>query len=402
MFRAGDENGVVDAFKNKLKITPPSLTGNKYVVKSDKTFHVSCTFDGEDLADINQLSWQNENDRKIDGESSSSLFTVALHEHGTHHKKLSMVFAKIAPRDAGTYKCVAVDLTAQTHIKIIHVVVVDSIVWNEKEDTVGGMLGESLTIDCGATGNPQPEIEITDSDGEPLNVAPEFSNPSITRHAIFGRSATLLCETTASNPPATHFRIFKGTKLLNDDDRYELIVDVERQSAVFKIITVEEDDFGEYICEASNSKAKSQQAIMLIEANPPDEIRASLVRTGTNAIWWKLEVVGNTAKLPILGYTIEFIRKNLFDDLAASEQNLDTEQIWRTQATRLTTPTMSDDVYEVKGLRHDTNYVFKLSAQNEAGSSDPAIIIARTLAYNEVLEETNQKSNFAQLSSDGL
>lgn len=43
-----------------------------------------------------------------------------------------------------------------------------SIEWNEKEHVAGAMLGESLTIDCGASGEPQPEIEITDADGEPL------------------------------------------------------------------------------------------------------------------------------------------------------------------------------------------------------------------------------------------
>lgn len=31
------------------------------------------------------------------------------------------------------------------------------------------MLGESLTIDCGAAGNPYPETHITSHDGQPLN-----------------------------------------------------------------------------------------------------------------------------------------------------------------------------------------------------------------------------------------
>ncbi|VDM43723.1 unnamed protein product [Toxocara canis] len=203
-----DENSVIDSEDGKLNIAPPSLTGNKYVVKSGATFRVSCIFNGEDIADVNQLSWRNENDRKIDGESSSSLFTVALQERETRHKKLSLVFSRIATRDAGTYTCIAVDLARQTHKKEIHVVVVrkfwasshrrfvkfvfrlaaavlyeinesfnqcdcaaycvSPIVWNEKGHIVGAMLGESLTVDCGASGDPQPEIEITDADGEPL------------------------------------------------------------------------------------------------------------------------------------------------------------------------------------------------------------------------------------------
>lgn len=41
--------------------------------------------------------------------------------------------------------------------------------WKESNDVVGGMLGESLTIDCGSIGNPQPETHISNHNGFPLN-----------------------------------------------------------------------------------------------------------------------------------------------------------------------------------------------------------------------------------------
>lgn len=61
----------MDSDDGKLRITPPGLKDDKYVVKSGGTFRVSCIFNGEDITDVNQLSWRNENDRKIDGESLS-------------------------------------------------------------------------------------------------------------------------------------------------------------------------------------------------------------------------------------------------------------------------------------------------------------------------------------------
>lgn len=35
-----------------------------------------------------------------------------------------------------------------------------NIEWKEPRDVVGAMVGESLTINCGAVGEPQPEIEV--------------------------------------------------------------------------------------------------------------------------------------------------------------------------------------------------------------------------------------------------
>ena len=40
---------------------------------------------------------------------------------------------------------------------------------------MGAMVGESLTINCGAKGNPQPEIEMTNEDGELLK-GEKFNN----------------------------------------------------------------------------------------------------------------------------------------------------------------------------------------------------------------------------------
>lgn len=46
----------------------------------------------------------------------------------------------------------------------------DEIQWKDSETTVGGLIGEPLTIDCGVVdGGPDEIIKITDENGEPLN-----------------------------------------------------------------------------------------------------------------------------------------------------------------------------------------------------------------------------------------
>uniref|UniRef100_A0A914SIU4 Ig-like domain-containing protein n=1 Tax=Parascaris equorum TaxID=6256 RepID=A0A914SIU4_PAREQ len=281
------------------------------------------------------LSWRNENDRKIDGESLSSLFTVGLHEHETHHKKLSLVFSKIAPRDAGTYTCVAVDLAGRTHRKQIHVVVVGSI--------------KTVSLSAWPSKNSRNMIRQVSNKTKLRStfVAPEFTSPLIERHAITGRMAILHCNTSSSNPPARHFRFLKNTKILDD------------------ILAVEEDDFGEYICEASNGKAKSHQIIILREANPPDEVHASLYKIGTDAVLWKIEQVASLCRC-----------SNVV--------------------------TVKNSIYEVRGLRQNTEYVFRLTAQNEAGSSDPVILIAKTLEKEETQEDNKRVSNTATANSSAV
>ncbi|VDN55844.1 unnamed protein product [Dracunculus medinensis] len=113
-----------ETLKEKLEIKPPGLFNKKYVVKEGSTFRVSCTFNDENFIGTNHLSWRNENNRKIDGESSSSVFTIGLHEYGTKNKKLSLVFTKIAKRDAGIYKCVGSDSSGRIYQRDIEIIIV--------------------------------------------------------------------------------------------------------------------------------------------------------------------------------------------------------------------------------------------------------------------------------------
>jgi hypothetical protein len=109
--------------EHKLQLHPPGLEGDKYVVKADKAFRIACVYNDEDMEDVHQLQWLNEDGKFIDSSSSPNLFTIALHERGTHHKKRSLVFSKINSRDSGIYTCIA-HVNNEKIQRIIHVHVV--------------------------------------------------------------------------------------------------------------------------------------------------------------------------------------------------------------------------------------------------------------------------------------
>ncbi|KAE9554432.1 hypothetical protein FO519_002360 [Halicephalobus sp. NKZ332] len=381
--------------EEKLQIHPVGLEGDKYVVKADRAFRIACVYNDDDMDNVHQLQWENEDGKTIDSSSSSNLFTIALHERETHHKKRSLVFSKIDSRDSGSYTCVA-HVAGQTLRRTVHVHVVGNIEWKEPRDVVGAMTGESLTINCGAKGNPQPEIEMTNEDGELLNeqeyvvaenevtiesltknyqnakirclalqlipeyattsvekheisidvwFRPEFDADEINRHAILGRSANLYCNISASNPPVMHFNFLKdNVKIDDDDERYEIVEDVDNQ------------------CEVNNGKAKAHQLINLHMANPPNQVKA------------------------IISYKIEYVRSRLLDDIDSSEEEEENngelerqeEHIWKAHGSHVIRTRSFNNLYEIHGLVQDAEYVFRFTAMNEAGAGDSIEITART------------------------
>uniref|UniRef100_A0A914Z3L8 Ig-like domain-containing protein n=1 Tax=Panagrolaimus superbus TaxID=310955 RepID=A0A914Z3L8_9BILA len=410
------------------------------------------------MEDVHQLQWLNEDGKFIDSSSSPNLFTIALHERGTHHKKRSLVFSKINSRDSGIYTCIA-HVNNEKIQRTIHVHVVGNIEWNEPRDVVGAMVGESLTIDCGAKGNPQPEIEMTNEEGELLDdlkgkyvvvnnevtidaltkeyqnakirclalqlipeyattsvekheisidvwYTPEFANEEVNNHAILGRKATLYCNVSSSNPPVSHFHFFKNNDEIDpDDDEYDVIEDFENQSAMLKVLTVDEDDLGIYRCEVNNGKSKAHQMINLQVANPPNQVRASLERPRKHSITWRLVEDRNhdDGELPVVSYTIEYIRSKLLDSVDSSESDEDTihneklrhaeEHIWKSHGSHVVRTKVPDNLYEISGLVQDAEYVFRFTAQNEAGSGDPLQLTARTHSGSH--EEYNSANLFS-------
>ena len=90
-------------------------------------------------------------------------------------------------------------------------------------------------------------------------------------------------------------------------------------------MTVDEEDLGTYRCEVNNGKSKAHQIINLQVANPPNQVRASLERARKHSITWRLVEDGSSENedLPVVSYTIEYVRSKLLDSVDESESDED-------------------------------------------------------------------------------
>uniref|UniRef100_A0A915PNU2 Uncharacterized protein n=1 Tax=Setaria digitata TaxID=48799 RepID=A0A915PNU2_9BILA len=410
---------------NLLRLEPPPLNNSRYVVRVDRRFRISCICQQTSVNCLH-LTWRNEFGREIDGESSNSLFTVELREHGSMYKKLSLVFTQIAKRDTGFYKCVARNSRRISADWAVELIVVDEIRWKETNNVVGGMFGESLTVDCGSTGNPQPETHITNQNGFPLNEtlfvtagsevtvskltndyqdtvikclsvqefeqydatvveqheirldvwsSPQFSKPFVERFIVLDHIAQICCNVTRSNPPATHFRYLRGSDELWNDSNHIILVDASNQSSCLKILSPTEYDLGEYRCEVNNGKSKAQQTIAVKEATPPGEVHVSLQDVGMTYVVWKIDE-GFGEQLPIQRYIIEYIKKSILEQ--SRDQNRENNRVWFAHAVKMDVHLNENGLYEIGGLRQGTTYIFRFTAENEAGIGDTVTVAVKT------------------------
>ncbi|CAJ0935448.1 unnamed protein product, partial [Mesorhabditis belari] len=415
---------------NKLRVD-----GSQFVVRARSKFVVSCVFAAEEISDLADIQWKTGKGKSIDGETSSSIFTIALVEHRTGHKKRNLHFSMIEQKDEGDYVCEAKDLDGKIHQRKINIKVLAPVDWTDTSKVVGGLVGEPLTIDCSARGSPPPSIQITDENGEPLNEelftiagndvtvrslskdfdgkvvscvalqilndldttstelrdvtidvwhVPEFPAEKIDRYAITGRQAILPCNVTSSNPPPAHFFFFKDGKELKDsDEKYDLVVDVKEHSAALIIKSVTIDDLGEYRCDVNNRKATGSLEINLKEASPPDVVKATVEKTSRHSILWKIDCDEDEGELAVQRIDIDFVRRSLLkkgdpDNESDEYDDRGDEHIWKTQALNIRKNKSDNDLYEISGLRSDTDYSFRFRAVSEAGEGDLVEVEART------------------------
>uniref|UniRef100_A0AC35U5Z9 Ig-like domain-containing protein n=1 Tax=Rhabditophanes sp. KR3021 TaxID=114890 RepID=A0AC35U5Z9_9BILA len=423
-----------------LRIEPK---GNdfKYVAKAGRKFQVACVFEKEGSAKNEKLVWLNDEGKEIDEDSSTSVFTIELSEKGTNNPKKMLVFTHLEQRDSGKYSCKAKHFDRE-YSQDIQLIVTDNIVWNQKNDVLGAMKNDPLIIDCGALGEPEPDIEITLDNGDALSpdeytiagsevtieklgdkhqdqifrclaiqyfeehettsieerkvkvdvwTIPEFENNFVDSYGIIGRKAKIYCNVTQSNPPVTDFHFYKDNTELHDDEKYLLSIHPMLQSATLHIFNVNEDDFDQYKCEATNGKAKSQQTILLKVSNPPSEVKATLHKVHKHSINWELttsdgknkqDSIDSTHTLPVTEYIIEYIRKDKI--LKDGEETSDFNEIdehskeWETHGAKIVKSVASNNHYDIHGLRQNTEYAFRFTAVNAAGIGESLVITAKT------------------------
>ncbi|GMR62025.1 hypothetical protein PMAYCL1PPCAC_32220, partial [Pristionchus mayeri] len=419
--RDADES--VDEVTRRIKLERES-----FVVRENDKLMVSCVYEGNDIAEMADLKWLTASGNPIDGESSSSVFTIAIHERETHFKKKTLHFTEVKQRDAGNYTCEAKNVDGKTFSRHVTVHVIDKIEWASNEERVGGLVGEPLTIDCGASASPEPQIQITSDGGEPLDdhmftiagneisvssltkeynglkincvalqilddldttstaqrtvtidvwFTPEFEKEKIDRHTILERTAILPCNVTESNPPARHFNFFRNNQLLTDQKKYQQVMDVVENAAYLKVFDVQAEDLGEYHCEVNNGRAKATQVINLKEANPPEELKVSLEAVKLHGIIWRVETNANDI-LPVEKIEIQAIRKEALDAELEKGEEEDEEKIWHAHGSTHHRTIADSGLYDVGGLRGDTEYVFRFRAESEAGYGPRITLVAST------------------------
>ncbi|GMT06992.1 hypothetical protein PENTCL1PPCAC_29166 [Pristionchus entomophagus] len=392
------------------------LERESFVVRENDKLMISCVYEGNDIDLMSDLKWLTAAGNPIDGESSSSVFTIAIHERGTGFKKKTLHFTEVKPRDAGNYTCEAANVEGKVFSRQVTVHVIDKIEWESNEERVGGLVGEPLTIDCGAKASPEPQIQITSDGGEPLDdhlftiagseisvssltkeynglkincvalqilddldttstaqrtvaidvwYTPEFEKETIVRHTILERTAMLPCNVTGSNPPARHFNFFRNNQLLTDEKKYQQVMDVVENAAYLKVFDVEAEDLGEYHCEVNNGRAKATQVIHLKQANPPEELKVILESVKKHGIVWRV-VTNEHDLLPVEKIEIQALRRESLDEEKDKGEE-DEEKIWHAKANTFQRSIVDSGLYDVGGLRADSEYVFRFRAESEAG-----------------------------------
>ncbi|CAJ0583893.1 unnamed protein product, partial [Mesorhabditis spiculigera] len=445
-----DDNSQETDADNKL-----TISSKENVVKADDKLVVSCVFNG-DLADPADLKWFDHKNRQIDGESNSRVFTISLAEHKTGHRKKNLHFSSLEASDSGTYTCVATDLDGKVHRAQSKIDVTPPVHWADTATVVGGLAGERLIINCGASGEPSPSIMIVSGSGEPLDESqfviagnevtipaltkeydgrevscmamqiyedrdttlvskksvtidvwfvPEFAAESIDRYAIIGRSAVLPCNTTASNPIPSTYTFYKNEEKIHDAERFSLVKHVLDHSAALTIKHVTIDDLGEYRCDVNNGKAIGSLTLHLKEANPPDEVKVSLETTSRHSMLWRVQA-DTTSELPVLRIDAEYLRKSLLrrgndgeEDTTGEYDEPEENGVWEAQGNKFSRTKTDNNLYEITGLRMDTDYIFRFKAINEAGEGDMVEVTARTEGYEELSASSTHTAIFTILLS---
>ena len=76
------------------------------------------------------------------------------------------------------------------------------------------------------------------------------------------------------------------------------------------------------------------------------------------------------------------------------------ESVWKSHGSHVVRAKTPGNLYEISGLVQDAEYVFRFTAQNEAGSGDPIEITARTHSGSH--DEYNTANSLSLLSGAAL
>ncbi|CAI2357349.1 unnamed protein product [Caenorhabditis sp. 36 PRJEB53466] len=451
------DSPTVSENENPIVISSENMDydSNTITVREGKKIMVSCVFASDDSIHKSDLVWKQTNGNNVDGESNPSLFAVVLNEKGSKHVKTSLHFSSVHTRDTGLYTCAARTSGGQHFEKIVKLVVLPAIEWNNKDTVKGALLGEPITIDCGvkSPSGKEPMIQLTNGNGEPLDeeiwtiagneatidslkkehvdlaiscitiemyqqsngdefpvvdrkdvkievyTLPEFAAGESIQYTVIdnhARDAFVYCNVTSSFPIVRQYTFYHGDEEIKLNERFNIFVNVGlTQGAHLKIHNVNENDLGTYKCEANNIKGKSFHTIHLREANAPAEPKVSLIEAKKHSIIWKVESIDQEPDLPVTAVEIRHLRAGIAEASGVADEDI-SDAYWKSHSIFLQKNIEDSGIYEISGLRHGHEYVWRFRQINEAGFGESVVLRAKT--YDEHDLELMDSSAFNSIS----
>uniref|UniRef100_A0A8R1DNT1 Ig-like domain-containing protein n=1 Tax=Caenorhabditis japonica TaxID=281687 RepID=A0A8R1DNT1_CAEJA len=428
-----------DEIQNPIVISYDTMDydSNTITVREGKKLMVSCVFDSDQQIHKSDLLWKQANGNNIDGESNPSLFSVVLHEKGSRHLKTSLHFSSVHPRDSGPYTCTGRTAGGENFEKTVKIVILPPIEWKNNDTVKGALLGEPITVDCGvkSQAGKEPLIQMTSGTGEPLDeeiwtiagneatigsvskehanlivscitienyqeankdefpvvdrkdvkievyTLPEFDSEESIQYTVIDnhvRTAIVYCNVTDSFPIARHYTFYHEGEEIQMNEKYNTFVNAGiSQGAHLRIYNVNQNDLGTYKCEANNGKAKADHIIHLKEANAPAEPKVTLVKANKHSIIWKVESIDQEPDLPVTAVEIRHLRAGTAEASGVADDEI-SDAYWKSHAIFSQKHINNDGIYEIHGLRHGHEYVWRFRQINEAGFGDSVVLRAKT------------------------
>ncbi|VDO94202.1 unnamed protein product [Soboliphyme baturini] len=405
------------------------------VRKEGSPFVIRCTVSSDDGFDHEySISWKDPQGNQI---PSSSKYRIHVLEPPFRKSRTSsLLFSSLQRDDQGAYVCEATS-GAQTFTQTYTIHVMQPMSWLTRDPVVGGLLEEPLPINCVAEGVPAPDVTILMQEGKALpdqrftvvnnvltidpllmddrglviectatqisgdedysNVEhklitvdvyypPKFEESILSRYGIPGKNATFPCAVKESNPPVIDFQFWLDSRRIQDDDKYQVEVNLLEQRATLHLRYAEYDDFTRPIkCKATNGKAESELSFVFKEATTPESPQAAFLSSSDHSVTFRIvddlsDAEKSVSNVPITEYRVHFIPAALL----AMHKNRSVEDIWRSNATVVHVKKTEDNQYTVGDLKPATKYAFRFQSVNEAGWSEHgATLLAETVTVSD-------------------
>ncbi|CAB3400308.1 unnamed protein product [Caenorhabditis bovis] len=445
--------------KNPLVILAEVMDydSSSITVREGKKLLVNCVCERSDVAHKSDIFWKKAGGNPIDGETTPSLFSILVKEKNTGYKKASLHFGSVHPRDTGLYTCVVRTVGGQIFEKSVQINVLPKLEWNNSDVLIGALVGDPITVDCGVRQKTEHEsqVTLTSGTGEPLNEtiftiagheatiesvtkahkdlvvscvhiemhpepsgeefpvvdrkdvridvysAPEFSTDEAIQYTVIDnhfREVKLFCNITASHPIPKQYTFYHNDQLITYSQKHMLYhYSSPIHGAYLKIRDVNEHDLGTYKCEVYNGKTKSVLKIHLREANPPSEPKVTLISSHKHSMQWKIETDGKKPDLPVKFVEIRHLRAQQADGTGVSDDEID-DSFWEGHSIKIEKPINEEGIYEIGGLRHAHEYVWRFRLISEAGFGESVVVRAKTFDELDLAAYTSSAAQTAFLS----